>query len=374
MPSIMASPEQMPSGKPIIPSIIMKNEEQHVPRSGDDQRRFEETANESVLEGNENKECLSTEADLLPQLAEERHLESTLNKLRVTHMGTNGAGNVEKQEDRPCYPKPCDLIFAHDREAGPLGVESPGTTSGDKNLVRGKNGILGIDCKFSSELAVNDEISALSKPPGSTTNLSLGNGGIKSETTYSRNDRDGVHNRPAKYTFQRKHKREVVTKQKGNLVREENVLKGIKPSFPKTSSTHNMEKHKQVRSCSFRVQIYSLQRKISRPNGLKEEEEQQLGEILMDFKDEFKDLPQSFPPNRGKEQHSTGYWINGVRFMGDIEQFFQMSTDRCHPVSRSPNCVHRSLPPSESFATCPATIPTGFQIALLQQNDTSEMQ
>eukprot|EP01018_Ginkgo_biloba_P002749 Gb_06494 [translate_table: standard] len=411
MPSTLASSEQMPGGKPILPSIIMKSKEQHVPGSGYDQRRFEETANESVLEGNENKECLSTEADLLPQSTEERHPKSTVSdlgqteipvctaaslthesntqiksqsafisvgypcqtqaivdskdrnplpkkdtesfshksarvvtprqqsfsvetmyvpmgsnaplynedKLRVTDMGTNGAGNVDKQEDRPYHPEPSDLIFAHDREAGALGAESPQTTSGDEKpassrreilgvhletqnaeFVRhdfnrhGENGILGTDCKFSSELAINDEISALSEPPGSPTNLSLGDGGIKLETTNIRNDRGGViegtvqsdgkkarlsadsditkqecegavavgkssvidgsksshsqvrvidkgqaaeiniyvsgreqevHSKPAKYTFQRKRKREAVFEQKGNLVQEENVHK-----------------------------------------------------------------------------------------------------------------------------------------------------
>eukprot|EP01018_Ginkgo_biloba_P010391 Gb_27276 [translate_table: standard] len=286
-------------------------------------------------------------------------------KLRVTHM--SAIGNVDKQEDRPYHPEPCDLIFAHDIGVGALGVESPQITSVDEKpassrreilgmhletqnaeFVRpdfnrhGENGILRTDCKFSSELEVNDEISALSKPPRSPTNLSLGNGGIKLETTDSSNDRGGViigivqtdgkksrllvhssitkqecegaivvgkssvtkgskrshsqvrvidkaqatkiniyvsgreqevHSRPTKYTFQSQHKREVVIEQKGNLVQEENVLKGIKPSFLKTSPAHKMEKHKQVRACSFRLQIYSLQSKISRPNGLEEEEE-----------------------------------------------------------------------------------------------------
>eukprot|EP01018_Ginkgo_biloba_P018156 Gb_12022 [translate_table: standard] len=78
MPSTMASPEQMPGGKPILQSIIMKSKKQHVPGSGDGQRRFEETANESVSEGNKNKKCLSIKASLLPQSTEERPLESTM--------------------------------------------------------------------------------------------------------------------------------------------------------------------------------------------------------------------------------------------------------------------------------------------------------
>eukprot|EP01018_Ginkgo_biloba_P007764 Gb_20593 [translate_table: standard] len=87
------------------------------------------------------------------------------------------------------------MIFAHDRGASALGVESPQITSGDEKLDfnrNGENGILITDCKFSSELAVDYEISALSKPPRSPTNLSLGNGGIKSETTDGRNNRGGV--------------------------------------------------------------------------------------------------------------------------------------------------------------------------------------
>ena len=72
---------------------------------------------------------------------------------------------------------------------------------------------------------------------------------------------------------------------------KEIIPEGIKSSSPKTILTHKMDKHMQAGACSFMGQIYSLQSKVSRPNGLKEEEEQQLEVILKEFKDVFQDLP-----------------------------------------------------------------------------------
>lgn len=82
--SAKQSPECMLTGKPSLPSVIMKCKEQHILANGDNKERYRETANESAAdvlllsEGNENKECMSTENDLRSRSVEERQMASTV--------------------------------------------------------------------------------------------------------------------------------------------------------------------------------------------------------------------------------------------------------------------------------------------------------
>ena len=74
----------MLTGKPNFPSIIIKGREQHIPANGDNQGRYRETSSESTAnvlllsEGNENKECMSTENDLRSRSVEERQMATTV--------------------------------------------------------------------------------------------------------------------------------------------------------------------------------------------------------------------------------------------------------------------------------------------------------
>lgn len=78
------SPECLLTEKPSLQSVIMKCKERHIPSNGDNQGRYRETANESTAdvlplsEGNENKECMSTENDLRSRSVEETQMPSTV--------------------------------------------------------------------------------------------------------------------------------------------------------------------------------------------------------------------------------------------------------------------------------------------------------
>eukprot|EP01018_Ginkgo_biloba_P029827 Gb_04340 [translate_table: standard] len=142
-------------------------------------------------------------------------------KLRVTPMSTSG--NVDKQEDQPYHPEPCDLIFSHDRGAGALGAESPQITGRDEKPISSKREILGMHLETQNVEFVRPDfnrhgvvvlINSLATSHHIlrkfaarqfcyasgllygvlllSTHGKNGNGDIKPKTTDSRNDRGGI--------------------------------------------------------------------------------------------------------------------------------------------------------------------------------------
>lgn len=117
--SAKQSPENMLTGKCSLPSIIMKCKEQQIPANGYKQGRYRETANESTAdvlplsEGNKNKECMSTENDLLPQSVEERQIGSTVCFKGQTDIPVTTAASLTQEYHTHARPQHVSITMAY---------------------------------------------------------------------------------------------------------------------------------------------------------------------------------------------------------------------------------------------------------------------
>lgn len=117
--SVKQSHEHMLTGKLSLPSVFMKCKEQQIPANGDNQGRYRETANESTAgvlllsEGNENKECMSTENDLRSRSVEERQMASTVCFKGQTDIPVTTAASLTQDYGTHARPQHVSITMAY---------------------------------------------------------------------------------------------------------------------------------------------------------------------------------------------------------------------------------------------------------------------